>query len=52
LKAQGLLIRARIERVAGHNDLAQSFVNQARALDPNVWPTSAPPPEILFRPLD
>ena len=52
LKAHGLMIKSRIERLAGNSTGASELIDAAREVDPNFWPTFAPPPEILFRPLD
>ena len=52
LKAHGLMIKSRIERLAGNSTGASELIDAAREVDPNVWSTTAPPPEILFRPLD
>ncbi|MCF7802261.1 MAG: tetratricopeptide repeat protein [Candidatus Marinimicrobia bacterium] len=49
LRAHGLMSKARIEHLSGNTEESTRLANAARELDPNVWQTSAPPPEILFR---
>jgi len=51
LKAHGLIIKSRIEKLSGNQNGAWERIEEALALDPKVWSTTAPPPEILFREL-
>lgn len=51
LRAHGLIIKSRIEKLAGNQDGAWERLEEALALDPKVWSTPAPPPAILFREL-